>query len=185
MPWFTGRAHAARLSARRADLVMVALVALAVGGCGGNMKVATDYDRSANFAPLKSYSWREGTPLPNPLMSGRVVAAVDRELAAKGFTKVESGGDVNVTYHASADKEVDIQSFNTGGPYACYGGCSTSTTVTHVTVGTIIVDIVDAKTDKMLWRGSASDTVSDDPSRNEQKINDGVKMMFAGFPPKG
>jgi hypothetical protein len=185
MPWFTGRAHAARAVARRADVLMIAAMALAAGGCAGNMKVNTDYDRSANFAPLKTYSWKEGTPLPNPLMSQRVVAAVDKEMAAKGFSKVESGGDVTVTYHASADKELDVQSFNTGGPYACYGGCSTSTTVTHVTVGTIIVDLIDGKTDKLLWRGTASDTVSDNPSRNEQKINDGVHMMFANYPPKG
>jgi len=148
------------------------------------MKVATDYDKAANFAPLKTYSWRPGTPLPNPLMGQRLVAAVDEQLKAKGMTRVDSGGDVSVTYHAAADKQMDVQSFSSGGHYSCWGGCSTSTTVTPITVGTLIVDLVDAKQDKMLWRGSATDTVSDNPSENEAKINAGVKKMFANFPPK-
>lgn len=184
MPRSIRRAQSAIVSARRADVLMAAVVALAVAGCGSSMTVATDYDRAANFAPLKTYTWRPGTPLPNPLMSQRVVAAVDAQLKAKGLTRVDSGGDVSVTYHAAADKQMDVQSFSSGGHYSCWGGCSTSTTVTNVTVGTLIVDLVDAKQDKMLWRGSATDTVSDNPAENEKKVNDGVKKMFEGFPPK-
>ena len=185
MPRFIRRAQSAIVSARRADVLMAAVVALAVAGCGSSMTVATDYDRAANFAPFKTYSWREGTPLPNPLMSQRVVAAVDAQLKAKGLTRVDTGGDVSVTYHAAADKQMDVQSFSSGGHYSCWGGCSTSTTVTNVTVGTLIVDLVDAKADKMLWRGSATDTVSENPAENEKKVNDGVKKMFENFPPKG
>ena len=185
MPWPIRRVRGVRLSARRADILIAVVVALAVGGCGSSMKIATDYDKAANFAPLKTYSWREGTPLPNPLMSQRVVAAVDAQLKAKGLTRVDTGGDVSVTYHAAADKQMDVQSFSSGGHYSCWGGCSTSTTVTNVTVGTLIVDLVDAKQDKMLWRGSATDTVSDNPAENEKKVNDGVKKMFENFPPKG
>jgi hypothetical protein len=171
--------------ARRADLLVSALAVIALGGCSGSsMKVSTDYDRSANFAPLKTYSWRVEQQLPNPLMAQRLVEAIDANLKAKGYTKVESGGDITVTYHAAADKQVDVQSFQSGGPYSCWGGCMTSTTVTPVTVGTLIVDLVDTKTNKMLWRGSASDTVSGDPKENEGKINEGIHRMFEKFPPK-
>jgi hypothetical protein len=184
MPWPIRRVRGVRVSARRADVLIAVVVALAVGGCGSSMKVATDYDKAANFAPLKTYSWRNGTPLANPLMSQRVVAAIDAQLKAKGLTRVDSGGDVSVTYHAAAEHSMDVQSFSSGSTYSCWGGCSTSTTVTPVTTGTLIVDLVDAKNDKMLWRGTASDTVSDNPAENEAKINDGVKKMFSNYPPK-
>ena len=184
MPWLNRRAKGARVFVRRADILVAAVAVLAMGGCGSSMKVATDYDRAANFAPLKTYSWRPGTPLPNPLMSERVIAAVDAQLKAKGLTRVESGGDVTVTYHASSEKNMDVQSFSSGGAYSCWGGCTTSTTVTPVHVGTLIVDVVDTKSDKMLWRGSVNDTISSNPSENEKKVNEGVKKMFANFPPK-
>lgn len=170
--------------ARRADFLVAAVAVLALGGCGSSMTVSTDYDRAANFAPLKTYSWRVEAPLPNPLNAERLVNAIDAQLKAKGFTKMESGGDVTVTYHAAADKSVDVQSFQSGGAYSCWGGCTTSTTVTPVTIGTVIVDIIDSKTNKMLWRGSATDTVSGDPKENEAKIQEGVHKMFEKFPPK-
>jgi hypothetical protein len=185
MPWLIPHAHSTRVLARRPEVLLAVVAALALGGCAGSsMTVSTDYDRAANFAPLKTYSWRPGTPLPNPLNAQRLVDAIDANLKAKGLTKVDSGGDVTVTYHAAADKTVDVQSFQSGGAYSCWGGCTTSTTVTPVTIGTVIVDMVDTKSNKMLWRGSATDTVSSDPKENEGKIQEGVHKMFEKFPPK-
>ena len=163
-------------------------IAVALSGCGSSMTVNTDFDRTASFTGQKSYSWREGTPLPNPLMSQRVVNAIDAALKAKGLARVDSGGDITVTYHASADHSVDVQTFSSGGYYSCWGGCmgssSSTTTVRPVTVGTLVVDIVDTKSNKMIWRGTGSDTVSDDPADNERKVNEAVQRMFANYPPK-
>ena len=166
--------------------VLPIAVALALSGCGSSMTVNTDFDRTANFSALKTYSWREGTNLPNPLMHERVLAAVDAQLAAKGLQKVDSGGDVSVTYHAAANETMEMQTFSTGGYYGCWGGCmgTTSTTVTPVTTGTLIVDIVDTKSNKMMWRGTGSDTVTGDPKDSEYKINEVIKRMFGNFPPK-
>jgi uncharacterized protein DUF4136 len=163
------------------------VVAFAVSGCSSSaMQVNTDFDRTANFSALKTYSWREGTPIPNPLMSERVVSAVDAQLAAKGLQKVDSAGDMTVTYHAATDQSMEMQTFSTGGYYGCWGGCmgTTSTTVNKVTTGTLIVDLVDTKSNKMLWRGTGSDTVTGDPQDTERKINEVVKRMFGNFPPK-
>ena len=185
MPWLIPHAHSTRVLARRPEVLLAVVVALSLGGCAGSsMTVSTDYDRAANFAPLKTYSWRVEQQLPNPLNAQRLVDAIDANLKAKGFTKVESGGDLTATYHAAADKSVDVQSFQSGGAYSCWGGCTTSTTVTPVTIGTVIVDMVDTKSNKMLWRGNATDTVSSDPKENEGKINEAVHKMFEKFPPK-
>jgi hypothetical protein len=184
MPRLIQHAHSMRVLARRPEVLLAVVAALALGGCASSMKVSTDYDRAANFTNYKTYSWRAGTPLPNPLNAERLVNAIDANLKAKGLTKVESGGDITVTYHAAADKSVDVQSFQSGGPYSCWGGCTTSTTVTPVTIGTVIVDMVDTKANKMLWRGNATDTVSGDPKENEAKIQEAVHKMFEKFPPK-
>ena len=99
MTRFIPRAQRAMLTARLVGGLQVALI---VAGCGSSMTVHTDYDRTANFAAFKTYTWREGTKLPNPLMEQRVIDAVDAQLKAKGLTRVDTGGDVSVTYHAAA-----------------------------------------------------------------------------------
>jgi len=185
MTWLIRRAHRASTSRRGAGVLPIAVTALVLAGCSSSLKVATDYDRAANFTSYKTYSWRDGTRLSNPLNAERLVTAVDAQLKAKGLNRVDADGDLTVTYHASGEKSVDVQTFQTGGSYGCWGGCgSTSTTVTPVTLGTIIVDLVDTKSNKMLWRGTASDAVSDKPAENAAKINEGIAQMFREYPPK-
>src|SRR5215475_7599615 len=70
------------------------LVIIAVlSACASLAEVKTDYDRNADFDHYKTYSW-ESVHSTNPLWGGRIKADVDSALAAKGWTKVESGGDV-------------------------------------------------------------------------------------------
>lgn len=52
-------------------------------------KVSYDYEKSANFAAFKTYAFKDGTKVGQPLIDDRIVAAIDTELAAKGFTKSE------------------------------------------------------------------------------------------------
>jgi len=157
-----------------------------LAACAPSATVNTDFDPTADFTAPKTYSWREGTKLPNPLMEQRIVNAVDAQLQAKGLQRVEEGGDLWVTYHASAEESMDIQSFETGSPYGCWGGCmsSTSTTVRPVTTGTLIVDLVNAKTNQLMWRGAGSDTITGDPEDTERTINEVIYRMFGEFPPK-
>ena len=64
----------------------------------------------------------------------------------------------------------------------------TTAVVSQIPVGTIIVDLVDAKKKELVWRGVASDTLNTDPSRSnedrEKKLRSVAAEMFAGYPPK-
>ena len=60
------------------------------------------------------------------------------------------------------------------------------TSITRVStyqVGTLIVDLWDAKTKKLIWRGVASDTLSDSPQKNQGKIDKVTEEMFKRYPP--
>src|SRR5437667_8372930 len=63
-------------------------------GKSSAQQVKTDYDRSANFAQYKTYSW-EQAKTKDPLDVDRIKSAVNAALAAKGWTQVDSGGDVS------------------------------------------------------------------------------------------
>src|SRR3984957_17416534 len=149
-------------------------------------QVKTDYDRSANFNQYKTYSW-EKVQTQDPLWVGRIKEAVNAALAAKGLTPVESGGDVSVV---AIEMTKNQQSLNTfydgfGGGWRWGGGFGDATTTVHnYKVGTLVVDLFDSKSKAIVWRGSASDTLSDKSDKNIKNLNKAVEKMFDHFPPE-
>jgi hypothetical protein len=142
-------------------------------------QVNVDWDKAANFAAFNTYSWTQGT-IPagaNPLMVQRVNSAVETELSAIGLTKVDKDPDVLVAVHGATQQEVSLQSW---GYSPRWGGGQID--VNKVLVGTLIVDIINAKTKQLAFRATASDTVSDKPEKNEKKIHKAVEKMFEKYP---
>ena len=107
----------------RTRLVTVGLIALLIPAAAMAQKVSYDYDKSANFAAFKTYAHKDGTKVGQELIDARIVAAIDTEMAAKGFTKVDANPDVFVVYHTTFEKEKDISTYSSGygGGYGAYG----------------------------------------------------------------
>ncbi len=158
-------------------------------GISAAQQVKTDYDRSANFTQYKTYSW-EHVKTKDPLFVDRIKSAVDSALAARGWTQVETGGDVSIVV---VQMTIDQQTLNTfyngfGGGWGWRrfggGGFGEATTTTETyKVGTVVVDLFDAKTKKLLWRGASSDTLSNNSDKNIKNLDKGVEKMFKQFPP--
>jgi len=142
-------------------------------------QVNADFDKGAAFASFKTYAWTQGT-VPagaNPLMVQRVQSAVEAELSAIGLVKVEKDPDVLVAFHGATKEDVSLQSW---GYAPRFGGGQVN--VNRVLVGTLIVDIVDARAKKLAFRATASDSISDNPQKNEKKIHKAVEKMFDKYP---
>ena len=118
-------------------------------------------------------------------MAQRISNGIDRELSEKGFQKVDanSNPDLIVLYRTAVKSNTQINTMGTGGWGWRWGGGMTTTTVDQIPTGQLSVDIGDAKTKKLLWLGSASNTISDKPEKNEEKINKALDKMFKKFPP--
>jgi hypothetical protein len=152
-------------------------------------QVKTDYDRSANFAQYKTFSW-EHVKTQDPLFVDRIKNAVNSVLVTKGWTEVESGGDVSIVAMQMTQNEQTLNTFydGFGGGWGWRrfggGGFGEATTTTETyKVGTLVVDLFDAKTKKLLWRGNSSDTLSNNSNKNIQNLDKGVEKMFKQFPP--
>src|SRR5580658_7165326 len=171
--------------------IMLALVGMTLvfAGMASAQQVKTDYDRSANFALYKTYSW-EHVETKDPLNVDRIKHAVNTVLAARGWMMVDSGADVAVV---AMEITRDQQTLNTfydglGGGWGWRrfggGGFGEATTTTDTyTVGTVVVDLFDTKTKQLIWRGSASDTLSNNSDKNIKNLNESVDKMFKHFPP--
>ena len=75
-------------------------------------KADSTFDKSVDFAALRTYEWRPGTPAFNPELHKMIVAALEAEMAAHGFTRVASGADVTLAYYAMAVTYVDLKSLD-------------------------------------------------------------------------
>jgi Domain of unknown function (DUF4136) len=175
-------------------LVTVGMIALLLPATAMAQKVSYDYDKTASFATFKTYSHKDGTKVGQQLIDDRIVAAIDAELAAKGFTKVEANPDVFVVYHVAFDKQKDISTYSSGygGGYGAYGwgwggGMGTSTTqVRDILVGTLVVDLADAKKGQLAWRGMGVKEVDTQakPEKRDKSISNAMKKIFKNYPPK-
>jgi hypothetical protein len=155
-------------------------------------QVKTDYDRGANFSQYRSYSW-VNVQTSNPLWVDRIKAAVNTTLVAKGWTQVQSGGNVSIM---AMEMTQNHQTLNTyydsfgggwgwGGRFGGLGegfGQSTTTQETY-RVGTLVVDLFDSNTKHLIWRGSLSDVLSNKSNKNIRNLNKGVAKMFEHVPP--
>ena len=151
--------------------------------------ITYDYERAANFSSYKTYAWTRGTELTDELNHARLVRGIDAALVRKGLARVEPGAspDVFVAYHASVDKNLEITGSAHGlRPFGLGGDRWGSARVQPLLVGTLVVDISDARTRAIVWRSLASSDIrpTDKPETRDKKIAKATEKMFKNYPPK-
>ena len=163
------------------------ILALLFVGAAVAQDVHTDYDHKANFERYHTYSWAK-IETSNPLWQDRIKQAVDKELQAKGWQQVPSDGDVVLTAVGSTENKEEYQTFyNNLGPGWYWGGFGDTVATTSKVdypVGTLVLDMYDASNKHLIWRGTATDSLSKNPDKNEHKLEKAVDKMFKNFPPK-
>lgn len=147
-------------------------------------KVNADWDHSIHdFSTFKTYHLiRPIRSTGNPLMDERIVTAINAQMAHKGFQQVENNPDVLVGYGTGLQRQRSATATGTG-RWRMGGGMGTiNENISNA--GTLVVDISNAQTKQLIWRGTATDTLSDNPDKNSQKIEKAVAKMFKKYPPK-
>jgi hypothetical protein len=174
----------------RTSLAVAAVSLNLIGGAAFAQDVKTDFDKDANFGAIKSFAVKIGTSWNNPISEKRVMEEIEQALVEKGWTKSEANPDAMVVLHGATEKEKTLNTFYSGG-YGGYGwrgwgaagmGSATTTTSEYL-VGTLVVDIFDAKSKQLLFRGQAQDELSDKPEKNQKKLAKASDKMFKNFPP--
>ena len=162
----------------RQMITALALAALTAGVVYAQ-HVTTDSDPAAPFATYKTYAWTPGTASDVSLTEQRIHNGVNAQLQGKGMTQVESNPNVFVATHVTTHTVPQVMADGFG-PWGFGGGMATVQTYTE---GSLIVDLYDASTKKMVWRGVATATVSSKPEKNAAKIDKSLMKMFERYPP--
>src|SRR5687768_10698561 len=172
----------------------LALAIAALPSVVAAQKTTYDFDKTAPFAQFKTYSMKSGTPTKNPLMDRRIEAAIEAQLAAKGFVRNDADPDVIVLFHVALDEQQDISTYSSGPMYGGYGwgwgaGWGTTSTdvrVRQIVVGTLAIDIVDAKKKEIAWRGLGTKEIDTNakPEKRDANVVKAVEKIFKNYPPK-
>src|SRR5690242_8245412 len=147
--------------------------------------VSVDYDHATNFSRVKTYSWSK-IHTANSIWDDRVKDAVDKQLAAKGWTQVPSGGDVALVAIEKTSVHQQYDTFYNGfGGWRWGGGMGgATTTVDNYKVGTLVVSMFEGNSKQLIWRGTSSSDLSGNPNKNTKKLDKDVQKLFKKFPPK-
>ncbi|MDT4290343.1 DUF4136 domain-containing protein [Methylomonas sp. MO1] len=152
------------------------------------MSVKTDYDQSIAFAQYRSYTLvlnDESIGL-SPSSETALTETLRNRLAARGVVEARENGDLHIVRHIATKDKLSISQSSAGGPYrygryGAWAGGPQYTEVSQYTEGTLILDFVDSKTRKLVFRGIATGTVGD-PKSNAAKIKEAVEKIVAGYP---
>jgi hypothetical protein len=153
-------------------------------------KTSYDYDPAADFSGFRTYAWTAGTPAPEPFLHQRIVAAIDSRLAAKGLTRSDTSPDLYVAYHTVMDVQKSITGFGTShGPLGVgWGGGldSIDLNLNEVPVGTLVIDLADAATRHLMWRGMGVQDIDvhAKPEKRDASIGKAVAKILENYPPQ-
>lgn len=183
-------------------LLTLISVSAVIGGCSG-ISVTQDYDTSVDFSRLKTYAWdaqaqrkTDNEPADNSLVKMRVRSAVDRELAAKGYQKVDtSQANSLVAYSYTIQERTGSDNVRTGvgigvgtGSRGSFGGVGFGFGQGDQSYeqDTLTIDMVDPKSGKLIWRGFARQRLErqSDPEKTTARFNATVAAILAQFPPE-
>jgi len=163
-----------------------------VAGCAP-MRVSSHVDRDLDFTRYRTFDWGPADALPagdprlerDAFFQDHVQGAIERNLAAKGFERAAAAAtpDVRVHFHAVIDRRIAANQLDAQSGYCSQGDCQAD--VSEYEEGTLVVDMIDVRTNRLVWRGWARDSVEgvlDNQDRLSRKIEDGVRLMFLRLP---
>jgi len=154
-------------------------------------KIKVEYDKSIDFSKFKTYAIDPQEAAAKPMLRLAIQAAVQDDLGKRGLTKVDADPDLYVQMYGATDSDVSFNYFDpiygSAIPPLNYGitmwyGIPGTTTTVVVHKGALVVDVIDAKQKKLIWRGIAKEKLSDSRDKLLDQVNTAVEKMFQQYP---
>ncbi|MFL9833577.1 DUF4136 domain-containing protein [Chryseobacterium terrae] len=150
-------------------------------------KVRSDYAQTANFTSYKTYKIRVDDLKLNDIDKDRVLNELSKQLQMKGLQSGENP-DLIVNVKANHKKITDINNTNPYGMWGWGGGFGwgigmNRTWTTNYNEGALIIDLVDARSQKLVWQGIGSGISVDRPKAKQKQIPQILAEIMANYPP--
>lgn len=165
------------------------IVILTLTSCSPEIIVRTDYDRDINLKPYTTYSWIDShtgenlNPLYyNELNDKRIKKAVNEKMAMKGYKLVSENAEITLHYHLVIENksELRVDPYGNYGPYWMRPSLNSF----QYNEGTIIIDLLEAKSNALAWRGWATSIIDTDKNLKPELITEAVNEILKAYPHK-
>ncbi|WP_255910707.1 DUF4136 domain-containing protein [Tahibacter harae] len=159
-----------------------------LAGCASSPVIHVQRDPTVDFGQYRTFAWKQLPPMRNPLLRQRVVSAVDARLVAKGWRAVpDAQADVFLVGNVSTREDATLNYFyqDTGWDGWHWGAHALGMQRIELRVlriGTLVLDVFDARTLRAIWRGVAQGYVPDSEARKDSEAMAAVQRMFRDFP---
>lgn len=175
--------------------MLIGLIMIGLSGCA-----TTDFDHKADFSKYRTFAWgKSEVDVSNPvyesdLITNRIQAAVEKELAKRGVVESSTDPDFIVKYHTYTEEKKRSEGvypyrygfypygffpFAFGWRYPYYMGSPAE--VEEYTEGTLVLDMIDQRTGELVWRGSVSGNV-EDTARLKKQVERAVQAIMKKYP---
>lgn len=166
--------------------------ALALAGCA-TTGVSSHVRSGLDFTKYSTFEWGTPDAFPvgdprldkNPIFLDYVHGAIEKQMVAKGYEQIGTDRpDLLIHFHANIDSRLNVNAANARYGYCLDDNCRAG--VAEYEAGTLIVDVIERRTNRLIWRGWAQNSVEgvlEDRDRLVRMIENGVARMFASLPP--
>lgn len=174
------------------------VAALVLSACTTTPKVNSDFDRNANFSSYKTFGFVDSLATDrsgySTLVTGYFKSAVQREMVGLGYTLTDKNPDLLVNFTTNTESRSDVRSSGASMAYpgyygyrrGMYGGFATypmDVDTVHYKVGTVTVDVIDAKKKQLVWEGTTEGKLTKSMMENPQAaINSVIANIYTYYP---
>jgi hypothetical protein len=163
--------------------------AIVVGGSALAQTVNIDYDHTVNFMKFKTYTWAH-VHATDPAVENRITIAFNRDMASRYMTETQTGGDVTISaVEVTSDKQEYTDFYNGISNLTWQRGWGSGgfmegqASLQDLQIGSLVIDMYDTKTQKIIWRGVVAEPVANGVL-NVLKVDKAVTQLITKYPPK-
>jgi hypothetical protein len=166
----------------KTKLVLCAMLVGIASTIALGQQVSVNYNHSQSFTAYHTYAWgtENANQVQNSILAQVAIQNIDTALQGKGWQKVEPGQNPDVLVTSSGGMKQQT-SYSAWGMRGIGGGMGGITPEQNV-IGTLIVDLYDAKNQSLVWRGIAQGTLNNNGNKNQQMVQKAIVKMFNQWP---
>jgi hypothetical protein len=163
-------------------LTICALAICLISTIVAGQQVSVNYNHSQDFTQYHTYAWgsENQNKIQNSILAQEAQQDINTAMQGKGFQLVQENQkpDLILTANGGLQQQTSYSAWGMRG----IGGGMGSITPEQNVVGTLIVDLYDAKSQSLVWRGIAQNTLSNNGNKNSQMVAKAVQKMFKQWP---